>query len=147
MGRLVFRLFKVMVLLTCTELRYLAFSTSTCFCKDSTLACLSDNGCLGLKLEGPSIPAELPSSFSFISESECSSFCSLFSSFPYFLCRLCSSSCCKSIEWMADQKLLIASEVTWDYRKAKVMIFGIKKPQQVNYFCMLQINFNMLIKL
>lgn len=111
LGRLVFRLFRVMALVACTDFIYLAFSLSTCFLNASVLARLSVKGCLGLKLESsPSSPVKLPLSFLSISARDSSSFCNLFSAFSYFRCRLYSSSCWTTIEWMAEQRPFIASE-------------------------------------
>jgi hypothetical protein len=114
MGRLVFRLFNVMALVTWTAFRYLSFSPSTCFFNASILVRFTDIGCLGLKSGSVFAAWELPSSFISISASEDNSFCNLLSSLSDFFCRLYSSACCRSTEWMADKRPLMASEVTYN---------------------------------
>lgn len=109
-GRLVWRLFRIIVWVARTEFLYLSFSFSTCFFKTSNFVRFVDNGCLGLNAVSVSSLAKFPVNLISISVSEFISLCNFFSSFSVFFRWFTSSSCCRTIDWTADRKLLMASK-------------------------------------
>eukprot|EP00268_Persea_americana_P058770 TRINITY_DN7150_c0_g1_i1.p1 TRINITY_DN7150_c0_g1~~TRINITY_DN7150_c0_g1_i1.p1 ORF type:complete len:153 (-),score=19.34 TRINITY_DN7150_c0_g1_i1:578-1036(-) len=89
-----------------TEFRYLPFSSSTFFFNVSIFSRSTKNESSGLG------PEAFRVSWDFFSNlfSKLRSFSSLFSSREDLFCSLRSSSCCNTMEWMTDMKLLMASE-------------------------------------
>lgn len=107
LGRPVWRLFSFIAWLIQTEFRYLPFSSSAFFFNASIFSRSTKNESLGLGPEAFKVSWD----FFSILLSWLTCFSSLFSSREHFFCSLHSSSCCNTIEWMTDMKLLMASEV------------------------------------